>query len=433
MRSEQPYRGSVRLVTVFAAIVSSLCHAQAAPEPAPDGRAALPGEYPEHRYRSPFPGQRSKESSDFDDNYLSGDWLGARSKLADRGVRLALLLITDPFASVVGGRERGISGYNLVGADFFFKTDPLLGWRGAEFHVGGAGNYGTSLSTAFVGNSFPVQLADVADAYVRLTYLSYTQSLLDEALSLRIGRLTINSVYGEEFLASEYCKAFTSVGIDLVPLGIFLNAPGAFGYPDTTWGARVKLEPAKQFYAMVGAYNGDPKLKDGARHGVDFSLRGPLFLIGELGLRRNYGKDAAGLAGNLKLGGYADEGRYGLYLVGDQELFRWGDAAQGRHVGAFGALTITPDWRASKAPLFFDTGLVLYGPARSRAKDSIGVAIAYAQYQASAFEMTVEGTYRLRVAPGFEVQPNVQYIVHPSGSRTLPDALAIGVNIVVTL
>jgi hypothetical protein len=71
-------------------------------------------------------------------------------------------------------------------------------------------------------------------------------------LSIRFGRLTINSVYGEEFLASEYFKAFASVGIDLVPLAPFLNAPGAFGYPFATWGARVKFEPVDQFYVMGG-------------------------------------------------------------------------------------------------------------------------------------------------------------------------------------
>jgi hypothetical protein len=75
------------------------------------------------------------------------------------------------------------------------------------------------------------------------------------------------------------------VGIDLVPLGLFLNAPGAFGYPDTTWGARVKVEPIEQFYTMVGVYNGDASLKQGKLHGVDFSLHGPPFLIGEVGVR----------------------------------------------------------------------------------------------------------------------------------------------------
>jgi hypothetical protein len=47
---------------------------------------------------------------------------------------------------------------------------------------------------------------------------------------------------------------------------------------------------------MVGCYNGNPDVKDADRHGVDFTLRGPAFVIGEVGYRRNYG--------NVKLGAY---------------------------------------------------------------------------------------------------------------------------------
>lgn len=90
-------------------------------------------------------------------------------------------------------------------------------------------------------------------------------------------------MYGEEFAASQYFKTFTSVAFNLVPLGLFENAPGAFGYPLTIWGARVKFEPADSFYAMVGCYNGDPEVKDGDHQGTDFTLRGPPFVIGELG------------------------------------------------------------------------------------------------------------------------------------------------------
>jgi porin len=191
---------------------------------------------------------------------------------------------------VSGGLRRGAADYSLAALGIILHTDRLLGWPGGQFHVGFAENFGTSLSREYVGNAFPIQLADVADRHPRLTYLSYTQTLWNDRVSIRVGRVTINSVSAEEFLGSQYFKAFTSVGIDLVPLGLFLNTPGAFGYPDTTWGARVKVEPIKQFYVMAGAYNGDPTLKQGALHGLDFSLRGPSFLIGESGVRWNSGK-----------------------------------------------------------------------------------------------------------------------------------------------
>src|SRR5262245_33314072 len=320
-----------------------------------------PGEYPEYLFREPHPAPVASTSDDFREKYLFGDWLGARSQLAVEGIKPLFLFITDPFGNVVGGRRRGFSEYDLLAIDLLFETDKLLGWPGGEFHIGFANSSGTSLSRNFVGNTFPIQLADVASPNPRLTYLSYTQTLFDDKLSVRFGRLTINSVYGEEFAGSQYFKSFTSVAFNLVPIGSFLNAPGAFCYPLTSWGARVKFEPVESLYAMVGCYNGDPGVKDGDRGGVDFTLRGPAFVIGEVGYRRNYGKDAPGLPGNVKLGAYFNGGsadifgsglagrpdetvqaRYGFYVLGDQALARWGDPAEKRNLGAFASVVSAP-------------------------------------------------------------------------------------------
>jgi porin len=426
-----------------------------------------PGEYPDHLFQEPHPAPVIETSEEFRDKYLFGDWLRARPALAEEGIKPLVLFITDPFVNASGGRRRGFSEYDLLAVDLLLDADKLLGWRGGEFRVGFANNSGTSLSQKYVGNNFPVQLANVADANPRLTYLSYTQALFDDTLSVRFGRLTINSVYGEEFAGSQYFKAFTSVAFDLVPLGIFLNAPGAFGYPLTTWGTRVKYEPVEWFYAMAGCYNGDPNVKLGDRHGVDFTLRGPPFVIGEVGYRRNYGKDATGLPGNVKLGAYFNGGsalvfdsglagrpsetvqaRYGFYVVGDQALARWGDPVEKRHLGVFAAFVCAPDQRVNQVPYFFDAGLVAYGFLPGRPRDFASFGVAYGSSSGDlrraevlqavtdptvpvrSWEMTVELNYGCTVRPGLLVQPSLQYIVNPGGDRSVPNALAIGVNVV---
>jgi porin len=421
---------------------------------------------PDIEFHAPFRTSVADSTQEFRDKYFLGDWMGVRSKFANRGISFALLSITDPFGNVNGGKQQGASDYSLIGFGVLLDTKRLVGRKGGTFHVGVATNFGTSLSKNYVANSFPVQLADVADVHTRLTYLSYTQVMFEEKLSIRLGRLTINSVSHEEFLGSDYFKAFTSVGVDLVPLGLFLNAPGAFGYPDTTWGARLKFQPADRFYTMVGAYNGDPASKDGAHHGLDFSLRGPLFVIGEVGFRRNALQDPSNSSSNFKLGGYYNggisptfdsgvarqssetvRGRYGLYVIGDQVLSRWGDSAQKRHLGAFGGFIFAPDQRVNKVPYFFDTGLVAYGPLRRRPKDLAGFAVVYGYYSqdlrhaeeiqpsssigVQQFEMALEGNYGVAIKPGLLFQPDIQYLVHPNGNQTAPNALAIGVNIVV--
>jgi porin len=114
-------------------------------------------------------------------------------------------------------------------------------------------------------------------------YLSFTQTLLENRMSVRVGRLTLNSVFGEEFTGSEYFKSFASIGFDLIPEGVFFNVSGAAGYPRTTWGTRLRYSPKPGFYAQAAAYNSDSNQLNGAQHGIDFSLHGPLFAIGEVG------------------------------------------------------------------------------------------------------------------------------------------------------
>ncbi len=156
-------------------------------------------------FKSPFPPPTSKETEEFREKYLFGDWLGYRTDLAKLGIDPTVLFIIDPFGNVTGGRQRGFTQFNLLALDVTVETDKLLGWPGGQFHVGFANSAGGDLSTTYVGDNFPIQLAAAgAPASSRLTYLSYTQSLFDQILSIRVGRLTINSVYGEEFLASEY-------------------------------------------------------------------------------------------------------------------------------------------------------------------------------------------------------------------------------------
>ena len=202
-----------------------------------------------------------------------------------------------------------------------------------------------------------------------------------------------------------------------------------------------------------------------AHHGLDFSMRGPVFLIGEAGFRRNDPSHPSTFSRNIKFGAYYNGGavptfgsgvagrpfetartRYGLYVLGDQVLSRWGDAEQNRRLGAFGAFTSAPDQRVNKVPYFFD-GLVAYGPLRSRPQDFAGFAVVYGSYSrdlfraqqiqrnssvgAQQFEMALEWNYAFEIRLGFVLQPDMQYLVHPNGDKTIPNALAIGVNIVV--
>jgi carbohydrate-selective porin OprB len=114
----------------------------------------------------------------------------------------------------------------------------------------------------------------------------------------------------------------------------------------------------------------------------------------------------------------------------------------------FGAFTAAPDQRVNQVPYFFDSGLVVYGPSRRRLKDFIGSAGVCGSYSSDLrrteeiqptirgiqhFETTFELNYGWTIRPVLLMQPDLQYIVHPNGNERLPNALAIGLNIVVNL
>jgi porin len=99
---------------------------------------------------------------------------------------------------------------------------------------------------------------------------------------------------------------------------------------------------------------------------------------------------------------------------------------------------------------FFDAGLVAYGPIASRPKDFLSLGVAYGSFSTDLresqeiqqlldpsidpqlFEMTIEASYGIHMAPGFTLQPGVQVIVNPGGSPDTPTAIAAGVNAVIS-
>lgn len=408
-------------------------------------------------------GESNPIGRQFAEDHLFGDWGGVRTALWEAGFDPQLLLITDPYGNPVGGREEGFATYSMFCADLGVDTGRLAGHDGGRFDVGFAVNFGTQLSQDYVGNVFPIQSSDVATEGVRMTNLSYTQSFFEEKVSVRGGRFSLDALYGEEFAGSEYFRAFTSVAFNAVPFAIFYNAPGPFGYPATTWGARVKVEPADEFYVMGGIYDGNPDAALAENHGLDFSFDGPPLTLAELGLRFNQKEGDAGLPANLKFGGYVlggdveefgtttqGSGRYGFYVVADQMLVRFGSPADNRALGVFGSVVVAPDESVGAMPYFFNAGFVAHGPFESRPKDFLALGVAYGAFSSDLrsaqrlealtdpsvepqlFEMTLELSYGVQVAPGVLLQPGVQVIVNPGGSPDVPSALAAGVNAIIS-
>jgi porin len=402
-------------------------------------------------------------------DHLLGDWWGVRTRLEDEGITPSLTFESDILGNPVGGIRHGFTEADNLGLNVKFDLDKLYGLQGGTFFVSMSQRSGANLSDIDIGNTFTTQ-----QVYGRETFqvidVAYQQKLLDDRVEVRIGRIAA----GDVFDVSPYDYIFMQNAIDGNPVAIFLNAPGMTAYPNATWGAELKVRTTDRTYVMGGLYNGDidhtHELHD---HGLDWSMNGPLFAIGEAVYQTNQLKGDSGLPGNYKLGIWYDgsdyqdfgtkvlgsaaaslgivshvtQGNYGFYGLFDQALIRFGSASEEilRGIGVTASVQIAPDQSESQMPYFFEAGILVRGIFFERPRDVAAFAIIYGQFSSDLRnaerlaqtlnpavgvqdqETVLEWNYTFRFRNGaFFIEPDVQYIIRPGGTGNIPNAVAVG-------
>jgi porin len=388
--------------------------------------------------------------------HLAGDWFAIRTALENRGITPTLTFVSDALGNPSGGLQHGFRAANNLGLDLGFDLGKLLRLNGGWFEISLSQRFGSSLSEKDIGNVFTVQQVFGGETF-RVVDVAYQQKLLDARVEFRVGRIAA----GDDFLVSPYNYAFVQNAFDGNPVSVFLNAPGMTAYPNATWGALVKGRPTPRMYLMGGVYNGDPSIRADHHHGLDWSMHGPVFAIGEVGYQLNGLPGDAGLLGNYKAGLWYDHseyldfttvglgsspqlnrGNWGFYGLADQVLVRFGELGSYRGFGVTGSLLISPDQSVSQMPYFFTAGLLVRGAFPSRPIDvgGLGVASGYfsndlqdsqrrTQLGVQEHETALELTYRFRfLGAALFLQPDLQYIIRPGGTDQIADAFVGGLQ-----
>src|SRR5947208_10208951 len=326
--------------------------------------------------------------------HLVVDWAGTRTWLEERGITPTLTFVMDALGNPTGGMQQGFRQASNLGLDLRFDLQKLFGLPGGSFEISFSERFGSSLSGEDIGNVFTVQQVFGGQTY-RLVDVAFQQQLLDDRVELRVGRIAA----GDDFLVSPYDYVFVQNGFDGNPVGIFFNAPGMTAYPNATWGALIKGRPTERTYVMGGWYNGDPSIRDNKHHGLDWSLDGPLFAIGEAGYQLNGLPGDQGLIGNYKVGlwydnsGFTDfntvaravsphtsRGNWGVYGLFDQVLVQFGERGSNRGFGITGSFMVSPDQSVSQMPFFSTPGVLVRGIFPSRPTDVGGFGVVFGYF-----------------------------------------------------
>ncbi len=402
-----------------------------------------------------------------------GDPSGVRKRLSVLGFTYYLIYTNDVLSNLSGGNRRGTIDQGKLEAQFTLDLEKFAGWKDLTLYANVFQTTNTGrMRRDYIGGLNTIAAIE-ANPSIRLSELWVEKKFLDGAASFRIGQLVADN----EFFFSDLSNMFLQTDWPTITA---VNLPGgAPAYPLSTPGARVKFDVTPNVSLLAAVFNGDPAGPCAGdpdtcnRYGLNFRLRDPALGVFEAQFRSNQGKDDTGLARTVKLGGwshigqFADQrmandgsllanplgsgvpaqhrGDYGFYGIIDQQIYRPRGAAADGGISVFGLASITPsDRNLISAQL--NGGIIFAGLIPGRPDDRFGVSVLYSRFSSGIrgfdqdvinitgvpgtvrdYEANIELSYVAQIVPGWTVQPDFQYIRHPSGVSGR-DAKMLGVR-----
>jgi porin len=346
-------------------------------------------------------------------------------RLEARGIAISGGIVLEGFMNFRGGvRTHRAVGTSTVDLGMSLDTGRLVGWKGGRFYMDLEGHAGTNPSSELVGD---LQVFDKQNApsYLQVFEMWYQQRLISGRLRIKVGKVDANT----EFSVIDYGLPFLNSATQVTPtLFVFPTTPepmpslNVFFAPRRSWYTGFGLYYSNRS-AGVGNLSGSPQDSQPTNNG--------LFLIWETGLKWK-GMSVFGGAGNLKMGLWehtgtftrfdnsTQRGTYGGYAIFDQTLWQpTGEPGSGRGLRTFLEYGGTQeslnaiDWHVG-------TGITWTGPLAARPDDMVGFSPQYAHLSRKAglpfsYELAMELFYKFQIAPGADLMPDLQYIVHPGG------------------
>lgn len=343
--------------------------------------------------------------------------IGLRPALAARGLTVSLGLTNDVSSVAAGDVRNGSATRALFTGILEADLAPLTGWKGASLLVGYAAQRGDN-GSELAGD---VQAFSNIDA-TRFAhpYEAWFQQSFGEFARVKVGRVDANTEYAVVDAAASFINSSA---------GFSPTITGLPTYPTPVPAINLFVRPLSWLELGAGYFKGT--FED--IQSIDGVVKDK-FMIAQATVSWQ--------------GGYAQAGRWqhsGVAVRFDGGLeSRPGDwyaaleqrvsgKAEEEGVAASGVRVFGKYGRAPGSVANFQqhlmAGVVLDGGVRRGSGDATGLAVTHADLsndQASGFtknETTFEAFYRLPVLGSVALRPDLQYIMHPSGSTGVRNAL----------
>ena len=355
---------------------------------------------------------------------LTGNWSGLRTALGRSGIAFAGSYTTDWSGVASGGVRRDALGRGLVNLAVSADLGALIGLRGGSVYVQFMARHGRD-GGDFVGDIEATSSID-AETFHRVGEAWVEQSLAAGRVRLKVGRVDANT----EFDGLPEAGAFLNASAGFSPTILFLPT-----YPAPMLSANLFVNPAPWLTVGAGVYDDD--FGTGWNSGDG---RRAVFGIGETRAAWPAGSVGVGLwrkAGTVdRRDGTAGRGTMGWFAHGAQRL--WSGARSG--AGESGPdLTLfaqygAADERVSDICRHVSVGLVATGVLGGGPEHAAGVRFSraglsgYGLEPYAGDEINWELFVKFPATPFLTLTPDLQYVVRPSGSPTVRNALVLSVR-----
>jgi porin len=404
----------------------------------------------------------------FDRAALTGDWAGLRSDLSNSGVALDATEVSELLGTVSGEPCCGTVYEGRLELDLDIDLDRIVGLHDATIHASAYQIHGRGLSKNYLANNLLTASNIEAARAFRLFDLWVQKGFFNGSFSVRLGQIAAD----DEFITSQYAAALINSTFGWPSIAAQALPSGGPAYPLATPGIRLAEALSNSFSVQFALFNGDPAGEP--KGGVDPQIRnasGTLFSTDQdplLILEAAYSPAPDVSATRFKIGafyhtGHFDDlavdsrgvplldpqssgiprrhgGNFGTYAVADWQLFRSDD--QNRVAGLFARVGFVPHDR-NFVSFYIDGGFAYKGPFAGRENDLASIGVAYARVSDQAlsydaalqqlttspfrrpdYEAVLEATYQVTLAPWWSLQPDLQYLFHPTQALVRPASAA---------
>jgi porin len=377
------------------------------------------------------------------------------------GMTPALVYNGAGFANLHGGARDGGSYTGNLNLQLTVDGASLWGWKDTLLYFDALWIHGGQPSN-FAGDAQGVSNISAPSA-VKLYEAWVQKNILDNEFSVLAGLYDLNTEFYHLQSASLFLNSSFGIGPEFAQSGV--EGPSIF--PSTSVGARFAYKPARGIVLRTAILDGVPVDRPNDSRGIfkrgdgilivseaDFLDRSPpsdrplngRFRIGRQAMLPSYDEKLA-IGGWYYSAAFEDlvelepngqpvrhHGSSGFYALVDRVLFKEPGHPEKRIAGFLQAGY--GDDRVNRFGSYIGAGLTAVGMVAGRDNDELGLAFAYARngshYMSSqrmqgipvtSAEKAIEITYLMPLTKWLAVQPDLQYIIHPSTDPTIPNAL----------